>query len=152
LKTKPTKIDAKLAKAARKPMVIVVPGEFLRTTEAGEREVDPGVWFCRIGNVEYHSSISREAVETCQSWTPSEPLPLSYDRAVKVARRVLHKLVRTASSWTVTEITLQRLRHALPERWFFVVGFGRESGAAGVFQICVDFCGRPGTITKARKT
>jgi len=133
-------------------MVIVVPSEFLRTTQTGEREADPGVWFCRVGNLEIQSSISREAVESCPPWRPSEQLPLSHDRAVKVARGVLRKLVRSASSWTLTEITLQRLRHAKPERWFFVIGFGRESGRQAAVQICVDFCGRPGTITKPRKT
>lgn len=143
------------SKSPRNPMVIVVPEEFLRETSDGDSEVDPGVWFCRIGSVEYHSSISREAVERGPTWTPAAPLPLSHKRAVETARLALGKLVRSLSGWQLTEIMLQRLRHADPECWFFVVGFSRETGRAteqGLMQICVDFSGRSGSVTKARKT
>jgi hypothetical protein len=141
------------SKPPRKPMVIVVPEEFVHDMPGGDREVSPGVWFCRIGRTEYHSSISRAAVERGPTWTPASPLPLSHERAVETARRTLGRFVRSLSNWHLAEITLQRLRHADPERWFFVVGFSLETGRVseqGVMQICVDFTGRPGSITKAK--
>ena len=148
-------MSATPSKSPRKPMVIVVPEEFVRDMPGGEREVDPGVWFCHIGRTEYHSSISRAAVERGPKWTPSTPLPLSHERAVETARTALRKLVRSLSGWQLTEITLQRLRNADPERWFFVIGFSKETGRAsehGVMQICVDFTGQPGSISKASTT
>jgi hypothetical protein len=148
-------MSASSSKTPGKPMVIVVPDEFVRDTPDGERDVDTGVWFCRIGSAEYRSTISREAVERSPAWRPSKPLPLSHERAVHVGRTVLRKLVRSVSDWALDEITLQRLRHSDPERWFLVVGFSRETGRLseqGVMQICVDFRGRPGIVTKARTT
>ena len=136
-------------------MVIVVPDEFVHVNEDGGREADPGVWFCHIGGVKYHSTISRDAVEASPAWKPSQPLPLSLDRAVQAAQTLLRRLVRSDSQWALTDISLQRLRDVRPERWFFVVGFQRETGKRslqGIVQICVDFRGQPGTITLARTT
>lgn len=134
-------------------MVIVVPDELVRETAGGDVEIDPGIWFCRIGRVEYQSTISREAVEHAPAWKLNEPLPLSLERAEKTARAALRKLVRSTSDWLLDEITLQRLRHSQPERWFYVLGFSRETGRSseqGVVQICVDFNGRTGRVKQAK--
>src|SRR6266700_2126585 len=93
------------SKAQRKSMVIVVPDEFVRDTPGGDSEIDPGIWFCRIGKIEYQSSISRVAVEYAPAWTLNRPLPLRFERAEKAARAVLHKLVRSTSDWVLDEIT-----------------------------------------------
>ena len=74
-------------------------------------------------------------------------------RAEAIARTALAELVREHQSWTLSEITLQRLRESESERWFCVVGFVREVGRSsqqGVIQIPVTFTGLVGTVKKGR--
>ena len=132
-------------------MVVVVPAEAVRLEE-GHAVADPGVWYGQIGALRYHATIGRDVIESGPAWTPSEALPLTLDLAAALAHNALAGLVREPRKWALSEITLQRLRNSVPERWFFVVGFTRETGKQqGVMQFPVAFTGQVGTVERATK-
>jgi hypothetical protein len=145
------------SKNAQKPLVIVVPVEALSSLPDGTKIADPGcgAWFSRIGGVDYFSTIKKSAVKEGPTWNPAEPIPISLDRVVEIARKAISSIDPKISKWRLTEITLKRLDESSPEKWFFVVGFGRLSGrqtdtADTIAQVAVDFLGRQGTITKTK--
>ena len=109
--------------------------------EGGERIVSPGIWYGQVGGVQYQSTIEQAAVLEGPAWTLSEPLPLAPALAAKKARTVLAKLTRGHRLWQVSEISIQRLEGAEPERWFFVVRLDWEGGNPGVLQVPVTFHG-----------
>jgi hypothetical protein len=135
-------------------MVIVVPEEVVRVEDGDELVVDPGVWYGQIGTLQYWLTIPRDVIEAGPAWAPSKPLPMSIARAVTIARTTLAKAFRRTSLWQVDEISLQRLRHSDPERWFFIVSFVNETGKRseqGTMQVPVAFNGRTGVVNRVKR-
>lgn|ERR1041385_8519236 len=137
-------------KPGKSPLTIVIPPEALRVLKGGERVVSPGIWYGQIGGVRYQSTITWEKVIAGPPWTLSDPLPFAPALAVQRARKVVAKLTRGHKLWDVSEVSIQRLESAKPQRWFFVVRLDREAGAGGVLQLPVTFGGLVGTVTKVR--
>jgi len=133
-------------------MVVVIPQEAVRI-EGGRLVADPGVWYGQENARKYIATISRKVIESGPTWIPSQPLPLSLDRAVALARTALTNLVPEPNQWGLSEVCLQRLRKSVPQRWFFVIQFTRESGGRshqGNVYIPVAFTGHVGTVKKAK--
>jgi hypothetical protein len=146
-------MSTRKSKAPRFPNVIVVSPDALKALDHLDQP-DTGESYFSFRGVQYVSTISLDAIEAGPTWSPSLPLPFPPDRAVTAARAALRRIVKDDRAWLLGEITLQRLRNFEPERWFFVVGFSRETGPKhlqGGASIYVDFTGRVGTVKKARK-
>lgn len=132
----------------RSPLTIIVPPEALRVLKGGERIVSPGIWYGQIAGVQYQSTITRAAVLAGPKWTLSEPLPLAPSLAAEKARKALARLTRGHRLWEVSEISIQRLEGAKPQRWFFVVCLDRDSGGRGILHVPVTFGGVLGKVMK----
>jgi hypothetical protein len=112
-----------------------------------------------LNNTQYFSLLVQSNILATMRWEPSRPLPISMDKAVKIARGELQKLVPDDREWKLTSIELESLALRAPsadDAWFFRVrfeptGHARLNGPnpqpyVDKVEVAVDFAGRPGKI------
>jgi hypothetical protein len=120
----------------------------------GETVYAPGIWSCYADDKEYQCTISRELVVSSPAWSVGKPLPLSFERALEIARGEHRKIVKNPEQWSHRSITLEYLRGTNPERWYYIITFEQDAlpeqitptFRLGTIKVLVDLSGRPGTI------
>lgn len=107
----------------------------------------------------YFSLLFQSNIVATPRWQTSQPLPLPLDKAVKIARGELHKLVPDDRQWKLTSIELESLAVRAPsadDAWYYRIRFEPTARARlqgpnpppylDNVQIAVDFSGRPGVL------
>jgi len=100
----------------------------------------------------YAAEIPSEAIASGPEWTPAAPLPMTFDKAVQVARGELRKIVGDDSKWEITEINLRHLGGENENKWYYVLQLKLKVRDPAVIP---DFCivpislsGEPGRIVR----
>src|SRR5262245_10575908 len=100
----------------------VAAGTLLARTDGPPPPGQPFSW-----KGKWHDSLlSISNVLASPSWTPANPLPLSMDKAVEIARGELRKVAPEIETWTVIQIALNLcVESKSPEEqiWYYHVKF-----------------------------
>lgn len=71
-----------------------------------------------VDDIYLSSDISQASVLASPDWSSSEPLPLSFTEAERIARDELRKLVHNEPAWEVSSIALNRWPM---EKWHYAI-------------------------------
>lgn len=118
----------------------------------------PNVWTSYADGKEYESTVDKEAVMSSPAWNPSQPLPITLDKVLEIAKGELRKTVKDHAKWDLTSITAERLLGTEPQRWYFVVHFAQLEVSEATkgdrhpsMYFLVDAAGKPGKMKPTEK-
>lgn len=114
-----------------------------------------------LNQTSYYSILYQSNIVAAPRWDPSQPLPLSLEKAVQIARAEFHKLVPDDRGWKLDSIHLASLATSVPapeDAWYYRIRFAptirspvdrpySRTYAPEAVEIAVDFAGKPGLLS-----